>query len=218
MKGLYMNRRISPAGNVAIAVSGLAFGFASGAWAQTGSLSIVPSAFTVDTTGASATFTFGVYGDADFGTAIDGGSFRLLGAVGIGVVTDMSVTPAPWASLGFFDHGYVQGANYNGVVYGQLIFPQGGLPPAPDSLLGNGPVLLSTFTVTLAADSVSTFDVSTAGGIEDYVLGIYDGQTKIVTPLDAEISFGSARVIIVPAPSTLAMIWLGGLAAGRRRR
>ena len=196
-----------------VAVAGLA----SAAAAQSGSLSIVASASTVFTTGAAASVTLAVYGDADFGTAISGGGFALNAAGGAGIVSGMSATGTAWGALGHMDLGDAGDGNYNGLVFGQFIFPPA-LPAHADSLLGNGPVLLGTFNVSIEADSAGMIDWSTAGGVGDFTLEVFDVQTGSFTALIAEVSHGAASVNVVPAPSAMALLGLGGIVAGRRRR
>ncbi|PCI10802.1 hypothetical protein COB72_02505 [bacterium] len=193
-------------------------GIASIATAQSGSFSIVPSALTVDSSGGASTITLAVYGDADFGTAISGGGFSLTANGGAGIVSGMTAAVAPWGALGFMDLGDAGDGNYNGMIFGQLIFPPF-IPAAADSMLANGAVLLGNFTVTIAADSAGVIDWSTAGGVGDFDMEIFtdDGAAGAFTQLSG-VSAGSASVTVVPAPSALALLGLGGIAAGRRRR
>jgi hypothetical protein len=193
-------------------------GIATVASAQTGSLSMTSSAATVDTSGAAATFTLSVWGDADFGTAIAGGSFSLSAAGGAGIVTDMVASAADWAALGFEDQGHAGDGNYTGLIFGQLIFPPF-IPAADDSLLVNGPVLLGTFAVTVAADSSGSVDWSTGALGTETIMEIFtdDGGAGVFTALTAA-DFGGVSVRVVPAPSAMAFLGLGGLVAGRRRR
>jgi len=197
-----------------VAVAGLA----SAAAAQTGSLSITSSAATVDTTGAAATFTLSVWGDADFGTHISGGGFAMNAVGGAGVVTDMVASSAAWGALGFQDNGHTGDGNHAGMIFGQLIFPPF-IPADPASALGAGPVLLGSFAVTVAANSAGTVDWTTAGGVGDFILEIFtdDGAAGSFTQLTA-VTHGAASVNVVPAPSAMALLGLGGLVAGRRRR
>jgi len=196
-----------------IAVAGLASAAAAGG----ASLSIVASAATVDTTGASATVTLAVYGDA-VGTAIAGGEFALTASGGAGLVSDMTGAAAAWGALGGQDNGHAGDGNYNGLIFGQLIFPPF-INPAAESMLGNGPVLLGNITVTIAADTSGVIDWSTAAGAGDFILEVFtdDGAAGIFEQLTA-VSHGSASVNVVPAPSAMALLGLGGLVAGRRRR
>lgn len=194
-------------------------GLASSAFAQTGSLSITSSVATLDST-TTTSFTLSVWGDADFGTHIAGGGFTLSAAGGAGIVTDMVASVPPWAALGFQDNGHSGDGNHDGVIFGQLIFPPF-INPDPASSLAGGPVLLASFAVTIAANSAGTIDWSTAGGLGDFVLEIFtdDGGDGSFTRLTgADISFGTTSVGNTPAPSAIALLGFGGLAAGRRRR
>ncbi len=194
-------------------------GIASASTAQTGSLSIVPSAMTVDST-TTTSFTLSVYGDADFGTAIAAGRFSLSAVGGAGIVTDMSFSVVDWATL-LEDQGHAGDGNYADVAFGQLVFPPF-FPPADDSLLGDEPVYLGSFAVTIAADSIGVIDWSTGGGDGDTVMEIFTdigGGGFFFTQLtELEMNFGGASVNVVPAPSAMALLGLGGLVAGRRRR
>jgi len=191
-------------------------GIATVASAQSGSLSMTSSAATVDTSGAAATFTLSVWGDADFGTHIAGGGFALSATGGAGIVTSMAASVPAWGALGFEDNGAAGDGNYNAVIFGQLIFPPV-IAPAAESALGNGAVLLATFSVTAAADSSGLVDWSTADAGGDFVLEIYDDANGSFTQLTAA-DFGGTSVRVVPAPSAMALLGLGGLVAGRRRR
>ncbi len=199
-------------------------GLSSAAIAQTGSLSIVGvgPGDTIDTTGGAAAFTISVYGDADFGTAIAGGGYSLLADANLwsGSVTDMSVAVPDWAALGFQDDGHAGDGNYNGVIFGQLIFPPF-IPADPASMLANGPVLISTFTVTVAQGTAGVIDWTIGGGVGPFIMEIFtdDGGTGSFTQLtEAELNLGGISVLIFPTPSSLALLGLGGLVAGRRRR
>jgi len=199
-----------------VAVAGLA----SAAAAQSGSLSIVASASTVFTTGAAATVTLAVYGDADFGTAISGGGFGLSAAGGAGIVDGMTGAAAAWGALGFQDLGHNADGNYNGLIFGQLIFPPF-IPADAASVLGNGAVLLGNISVSIGADTNGVIDWSTVGGIGDFDLEIFDEVSGAFTALSgAAVSHGAAsvNVVSIPAPSAMALLGLGGLVAGRRRR
>lgn len=192
-------------------------GLASASGAQTGTLSLVASASTVFTTGIAATITLAVYGDADFGTAISGGAFGLSATGGEGYIAGTTASATAWGALGFMDLGDAGDGNHNGMVFGQFIFPPA-LPPAADSLLGNGPILLGTFQVTLVADTYEQIDWTTTGGIGDFTMEIYDDATGMYTQMTTSVSHGSASIMVVPSPSGLAVLGLGGLVAGRRRR
>lgn len=197
-------------------------GLASVASAQSGSLSVVASASTIDTTFGSATITLAVYGDADFGTAVAGGEFAIDGTKSVdGSVLDMTGAAAAWGALGEQDNGYAGGGSYNGLIFGQLIFPPF-INPAAESMLGNGAgVLLGNVTVTIAEQTCGVWDWTLAAGDGPFVLEIFtdNGAEGEFTQLtSADISFGSASIQVIPAPSSLALLSVGGLAMTRRRR
>ncbi len=196
-----------------------ASGLASSAFGQTATLSIVPSAASWDTT-ISTTYTLSIYAEVDFGTAIASGEFAVSGFGDMTPnVTGMVGQSASWGALGFQDDGYAGNGNYNGMIFGQLIFPPF-LPPDPMSMIGNGPVLLGVITVTLEANTHGFLAFSTASGTGPFMLEIYtdDGGSGTMTRLtDADIVHDSVTVMI-PSPSTFALWGFGGLVAGRRRR
>lgn len=206
----------------AIALAAVA-GIASAAAAQSASLSIVASQSVVDSTMTSS-ITLSVYGDADFGTHITGAAFTLNAAGGAGVVDGISQdSVAAWGALGQDDFGDAGDGNHAGTIMGQVTF----LPfiqPDAASALGNGPVLLAQFTVNIAALSAGTVDWTVGGGIGTFAIEIIDvnanpgGNPPGEITGVADANFGSARVEVVPAPSAMAVLGLGGLVAGRRRR
>ena len=196
----------------AIALAAVA-GIASAAAAQSASLSIVPSATTIDST-VTTSFTLSVYGDADFGTAFAGGEFGL-SATGGSMVNGMTGAAAAWGAGFQNDRGHAGAGNHDGLVFGQLIFPPV-LNPAPESALP-GPVLLGVMTVSIDASSAGVIDWSTAAGMGDFILEVFDNGDASFTQLTS-VDHGTARVNIVPAPSAMALLGLGGLVAGRRRR
>ncbi len=203
-------------------VLGAVCGLASVAAAQSASLSIVASASVIDSYNTTSV-TLSVYGDSDFGTHITGAAFRL-NAVGTGgFVESMSVLSVPsWGELGFDDFGDGGEGNYNGLIMGQIVF----LPfiqPDPASALGNGPVLLATFEVNFVLGAVGYVEWTLDGGLGGFALEVIDVDANPGGSPPGEVmqfaspSFGSAMVL-VPAPSSLALLGVGGLVAGRRRR
>jgi hypothetical protein len=192
----------------------LAFaGLATLASAQDFSLSIVgPSVGITD----FATFTVEVYGDASLGTHMLGGSFAIEATLTEFEVLNMTWLPASWSSFNT-DGGYAGAGNYNQVIFGQLVIP--GVPPfdqpAPGSELGG---LIGSLQIDvgqlgfwgielqlIAQDpfSLQTIDINT-------------GET--FKSSSGNITLGSFSAYFIPAPASLALLGLGGLAAGRRRR
>jgi len=191
-------------------------GIASAAAAQSGSLSIVPSVSTIDST-VSTSFTLSVYANADFGTHVFGGGFNMANAGGAGIVSDMNFAVETWAAFGANDFGHAGDGNHDGIRYGQFFIP-GLTPPLAESALVDGQLLIGVFTVDIAANSAGIIDWSTLNNPgSTSLLEIFDNGDNSTTQLQGEQ--GSARVtVVVPAPSSMALLGLGGLVAGRRRR
>jgi len=192
-------------------------GCVSAAAGQTGSLNIVASQTVIDTT-VSSVLTLSVFASADFGTHIAGGGFALAAVGGGGIVQDMDGEAVLWAQPGDNDRGHLGDGNYRGFVFGQFtILPN--FPPAPESELGAGAVHVVTFTVELAAFQYGVIEwtVTTDPFSPPEFLGIFDSNTNSTT-LISDVAFGSVQISVVPAPSALALVGLGGLVVGRRRR
>ncbi len=185
-------------------------GIASVASAQNFELTIVPSATEVAEGGS---FTLSVFGDADVGTHLLGGAFSLTS--GSGLVDSMAWSNAAWSSFNT-DNGYAGNGNYNQVIFGQLAIP-GIFPPAPNSEVGS---LIGSFQVNLAAAGTGLIDFQLVAGtpFSLQTIDINSGDLPKDTDPGATIELGSTRVSVVPAPSALALLGLGGIAAGRRRR
>jgi len=191
-------------------------GIASAAGAQTASLSIVASHATWDST-VTSTITLSVYASADFGTHIVGGGFSL-SAVGGESVIGMDAAAASWGALGENDRGYAGDGNYTGLVFGQLVFPPL-FPPNAASDFTGGEVFVASVVVELSQVQFGgvewTLGADPLGG--GVVLQVFDAADNSTTDVTVA-NFGSAAIFVVPSPSVLAVLGLGGLVAGRRRR
>ena len=184
-------------------------GFTSSALAQNFSLSIVLSSLTADTSAGSAIVTATVYGDADIGTHILGGSFAL--ESNSQMVQNMTWTPASWSAFNT-DNGYAGNGNYNTVVYGQLVIP-GIFPPAPGSELGGE---IGSFEITLAGFGLAEFQLVaglpfTLETVDEFTGSLYNDTT-------GSLSLGSASVTALPAPGVIPLLAFGGFHLSRRRR
>tara|TARA_R110000744_G_scaffold19961_1_gene52439 strand:- start:362 stop:982 length:621 start_codon:yes stop_codon:yes gene_type:complete len=195
-------------------------GIASGAAAQTASLSIVASQATIDTT-MTTVLTLDIYADSSIGTHITGAAFTING-FGSSLVTDMTASGAAWGGLGFEDQGH-DGNGSSGMIMGQIVFLPF-IPPSVESALGNGSVYIGSFVVNLAVDTYLDYEWTLGGGIGTFALEVIDVNTNpggsppgTYTQI-TDVDFGSLRVSVVPAPSALGLLGLGGLIAGRRRR
>jgi len=198
---------------VLVAVAGLA----SVAAAQSGSLSMTASGVNIDVD-SIASFTLSVWGEANFGTHIAGGGFGLSAVGADGFVTNMTASVPAWGVLGFQDNGHTGGGNYAGVIFGQLIFPPV-IAPSAESALGNGPVQIASFSVSVFVNGPRIIDWSVTDIGGDFILEVFDESDSSFTQLTAaDIDLGGITVIIFPAPSSVALLGFGGLFAGRRRR
>lgn len=184
-------------------------GIASVAAAQNFSLTVVPSTTSVAEGG---TFTLSVYGDADQGTHILGGAFSM--SSDSALVDSMSWSNAAWSAFNT-DGGDAGNGNYNEVIFGQLVIP-GIFPPAAGSELGS---LIGSFQVNLAAAGAGIIDFQLNASTGPFSLQSVDSVSgNLFDNSNGQLSLGSTRVTVTPAPSALALLGLGGIAAGRRRR
>jgi len=191
-------------------------GLATIASAQDFSLTIVGGAGAASITDFS-TFEVEIYGDASVGTHMVGGSFGVEAMTNNFEVLDMRWNPAAWSAFND-DGGTTGGGNYDQVIFGQLVIP--GVPPfdvpAPGSALGS---LIGTFEIDVGEHgSFWSIDLQLTAQVPFslQVVDIDTGETFLST--DGNLALGSFSAAFIPAPSSLALIGLGGLAAGRRRR
>jgi hypothetical protein len=179
-------------------------------------LSIAGAPTTIDATNG-ATFTIDIIGDSTHGEVMMGGIFTLIS--GSGLITDMSWTPAPWSEFNI-DGGYAGNGDYNEVSFGQLS-NQG--PQAPGSQLG---MAAGSFQIQIAAGSFGVIDLELVGGLPFALQTAFwpfdgfptGGAYDVMDSSDGNLILNGASINVVPAPSALALLGLGGLAVSRRRR
>ncbi len=185
-------------------------GAASSAFAQDFSLSLSSNVATLDPSGG--TFTVTVFGDASVGTHLLGGAFSLVSNGEC--ISDMEWTPASWSAFNT-DGGFAGNGDYNQVVFGQLVIP-GIFPPAAGSELGSA---IGSFSVTLdpfVGDIDITFDLVAGNPFALETVDAVTGET--FQSSSGNLSLGSLTIAVIPSPSALSMLGLGGLVATRRRR
>lgn len=123
----------------------------------------------------------------------------------------MNVGAVAWNNpgLGFDGQGTASGADVLGIEASQFSL----IPPFDT---GN-PIVVMTFDVMGTAEGVLSYSSSTAAGAPfSYSVTGPNFSDQPVSFDDSAFSSGSLN--IVPAPSAMALLGLGGLVAGRRRR
>jgi len=205
----------------AIALAAVA-GLATGAMAQ--DLSLTPSGTTFDTSGGSVTFTVLAFADNFAGEeAVSGtGNIGISGSgSAVGGVTDVTVLRPAWANLFGIDGAFDGNGGHTGADGGQIIL-EPFFPPAPDSLFANGPVNFFGWTYTVAAGTVGSLDLAMFEEANtSFIIQTFDADAPAPGLTDwreGDVNLSGATVNFVPAPSAMALLGLGGLVAGRRRR
>ena len=172
----------------------------------------------VDATDA-VTITVDVVGDSSFGTHLLGGEFGLSSGSN-SMITDIRWTNAAWSTAN--GNGGYDGAGNNGtIVFGQLVV----LTDLFDFLPGAGSELggsIGSFQIDIAAGSAGTLDLSflTTDRFALKTVDV-DEDARTTASMDSNsgtLSLNGASIEVTPAPSALALLGLGGIAAGRRRR
>lgn len=112
-------------------------------------------------------------------------------------------------ALGFDGQGTASGADVLGVSGAQFSL----IPP----VTAGSPIVITTFTVTGTAAGELSYSITTADGAPApfTVTGGFFSDPAIQFQADA---FSSSSLTVTPAPSAMALLGLGGLVAGRRRR
>ncbi len=177
--------------------------------AQNFSLTLVPSAQTIDTSAGPVSMTIIIIGDADIGTHMLGGAFSMVS--NSPNVQDMTWAPASWSQFNT-DGGYAGNGNYNEVVYGQLL-NGGPFSPKPDSALG---MSIGMFEITLAGTGVVEFNLLEGTPFALETVDAKTGTTHINT--DGTLTLQGASITLVPAPAGIASLLICGLLSARRNR
>jgi hypothetical protein len=160
--------------------------------------------------------------DLSLGNAL-GGTIQNTGNVG-GINNGVI---GSWNPIGPAAHGTVSGTNIQNIQFGQ--FPFNSLPIDPDEnpngVRLNNPltnfytIVWTPSTYTARTATVNLAPGSASGGNAAGVMVQYDPDPNLAPIAAASLfTFGTANIPIVPAPSSLALLGLGGLIAGRRRR
>jgi len=142
--------------------------------------------------------------DADLFYAFAAGNWNLRGDMSGDFSGPMSV---------FTDPGQENGTPMDGdvmdITTGQLQFPPGGLMADTSD-----PILIWTGTWSTTDFTARTVDLAT----ETLRYSLYLDDTGLSSDVTPTVIEGAGEIIVIPAPASLALLGLGGLAAARRRR
>jgi hypothetical protein len=200
-----------------IIVLASALGLAGAAFAQNFEIALV-APMTVE---RGETYTVEAWASVTGDQWVDGTSaFAGFGfdLVGSGNVADISHANFPIWSAGFGFEGVIDGTSLLGVVGGQLANLFGNLNP---NLSLSNPIMLFSVEVT-AADSLGSITYVPANPNVNGGLSFYPDSTdgvSIIAPNDpgTTLTLTGVTTRVVPAPATLALVGLAGMATGRRR-
>ncbi len=122
-----------------------------------------------------------------------------------------NLAPIAWnnTALGFDGTGTISGASILNLQAAQFSL----IPP----FVATNPILVTTFTVTGTAEGVLSYSTTNADGAP-FPMSVTGPVFSDPVVQFGNDSFVSGSLTVVPAPSAMALLGLGGLAVGRRRR
>ncbi len=126
-------------------------------------------------------------------------------------VSVSNLAPAAWnnTALGFDGTGTISGASILNFQAAQFSL----IPP----FVATNPILVTTFTVTGTAEGVLSYSTTNADGAP-FPMSVTGPVFSDPVVEFGNDSFVSGSLTVTPAPSAMALLGLGGLVAGRRRR
>ena len=148
------------------------------------------------------------YGAGDY--AVAGIETNFISSVGSDGWSDVALI-APMDGPGT-SAGAPSGTGVDGILAGQLNFPPAGIY-ADDS----NPIAFWTATYTAPADVPDAFTVDLSTDTARFDVYVARDSSASESRLGS-LTEGSGAITVVPAPASLALLGLGGLAAARRRR
>ncbi len=148
------------------------------------------------------------YGAGDFAVAgVETNFISSVGSTGWSDVALISPMDGPGTS-----GGAPSGTGVDGILAGQLNFPPAGIY-ADDT----NPIAFWSAVYTAPADVTSAFSVDLSTDTSRFDAYVARDSSRSESRL-GDLTEGSATIGVIPAPASLALLGLGGLAAARRRR
>jgi uncharacterized protein (TIGR03382 family) len=126
-------------------------------------------------------------------------------------VSVSNLAPAAWnnPALGFNGTGTISGASILNFQASQFSL----IPP----FVNSNPILVTSFTVTGTAEGVLSYSTTNADGAP-FPMSVTGPVFSDPVVQFGNDSFQSGSLVVTPAPSAMALLGLGGLVVGRRRR
>lgn len=198
-------------------LAGMAFPCA----AQNFSLWLEPSSMT-----PNGTFTVGVYGDADVGTAYLAGSFGLSveSLAGENQVSNITWDLHYSGGLGlaqYFDYGYGGNGTHLGTSFYQVVVPSCGMIFDCGTSYGE---LIGSFTIEMDPHAMGDYEISLLSAPDlnlpvQHTFEVYDETTgDLYNDSQGTLTLTGTTVTIVPAPAGLGSLLFCSLLASRRTR
>ena len=122
-----------------------------------------------------------------------------------------NVAPIAWnnPALGFNGQGTISGASILNMQASQFSL----IPP----FVNTNPILVTSFTVTGTAEGILSYSTSNAAGAP-FPFSVTGPVFSDPVVEFSNAAFSSGSLTVTPAPSAMALLGLGGLVVGRRRR
>lgn len=144
------------------------------------------------------------------GAYLSSANFDLIASAALGTVGNVGAVSWNNAGLGFDGQGVASGADIVGINASQFSL----IPP----ITAGSPIVIMTFEFTAGEEAgVVDYSSATAAGAP-FSFSVTGGAFSDQPVSYGDDAFSAQSLTVVPAPSAMALLGLGGLVAGRRRR